>query len=1818
VDLSVTDALTNHGIGSILAESAATTALRLNVGTLTNAGLMQAAGGLTATATGDFDNSGTVLTTATGNLDATAARFINSGTLQSAANMNLLTTNLTGTTLQNTGTMRANAMLAISASGLFDNAASALIFGGTLQVTANDVTNSGRIIATEGDTFQARQFINVIPDARFIGVTDTGAMRLEVTDMLVNHGAMHASDVFEILAGSIENTATGGISSSGDLSLSATNGSLVNRGALYAGGMLDLQATQNISNLYDATIDVDGDFTATATGTTSTFLNQGQINVGGNASISARNFQNVLLGAENLTRVWYEPGTINQHNPITGVSGDPAPNVSTDKWYYTGNNGYHGDWFDDRESRVYGFFYKKEQFLGIDDPSAQFGHLLKPQIAAANLTIEGFDDGKNVGGLLTATGTLSVAGRTSGSNFLNDAMILEIQKWNYEATWWYKYTLGSYDWNNPTGENHITAVSKSIQYATDYFDIGAGIYAANVNVSNVGTLENRGSTTGSTIDAITTAADSGVAADSIDAFSGTLLGGFTKGVFGGLKNLKTAKSGGIGAMSASTAVSASSGGAAFAAAGASGRNVIDLGGLQLKLPSNPNGFFVTSPDPRAKYLVSTNETFGVSGDAIGSDYLAEQFGLDPDQLEQRLGDPAYETYLVRQQLVDQLGTRLLAGANSEKEQMQQLMTDGAAEAKRLGFTFGAEPTPAQLAGLTKDMVWMVTEVVDGREVLVPRVYLAASTLAAWNSKGAVIGGENVSLDVGDLANTGGTISGSESLAIKATGDVRNTSGTITGGDVSIDAGGSIINETVTRGDQDNNLIGATASITATGDLGLKAGQDIVVKGANVKSGGDASIDAGGEIVVDTVEHRRVSTVGTPDNNTTTRTLTHHGSSLDIGGNATIKSGGDTTIAGSDVNVGGDLDLDAGGSVNLLARQDQVEVTTVTSKSGLGVGGGLWGSQTTTTNDFTGTNKGSTLNVGGNATIAAAENLVVEGSDVNIGGDADISATDIFVLDGKDERRTVTTVETTTFGIFSEAEGEAGAEANASGLGYSASASASASSKDGGAAEAGTEQGFGRLSANAGASAQASGSAGTTIGMRMTTETTDEYESKSRASTLNVGGNLKLNAKNDLVVRGSDIAAEGDVDLTAKNQHFLAGQDIKTVTTTSNTTTVGLNFGAEGSASASAAGQVGPGTASAGAEAQAEAEVSASIMVQNTKEHSVEGESTARVSTIKAGGNLTRTAENRIVDVGTDIEVGGDLTQSADTIESYAARNETWSSSESTTHTGKIGLYADASAEAKANTGGEAEASAGVSAGLKISYDYENSESSEHSSEAVVSNIKVGGSVKSTSTNQTILEGTTIEAGGDVTLEADSLDFRAAANTSTSSSSESNASATLKVGIGLSTDSGGAPAPEGSLEASGGRSTSGESSSEAVAGSIKSGGNLVVKTKQDARFEGTNLEAGGDAELTVGGNLTFDAARNTSSSSSEGFEVGGQIEASAGGIAGELEGSYENASSSSSEAVVGSLKSGGNLKVTAGGNATFEGTGLEAGGDASVEAGGNLTFAQATSTSSSDSFSAEAGFGAGSEKEEGKSSSSFEANASVGYSTESEKTAQTSTIKSGGNLSLKSGSDLTLQGAEVEAGGSADLTAGGDLRLTAKEESSSSFGVSAGFEASSSKSTEKGESTKSSGVGVEAALEGHTAVDRTGGTIKAGTGVNLNAGGDATLVGTQVQTEVGDVNVTAGGDVSLERAESYHVGGAIGVEVSSEKETKSGGNTAASSPAAGAAGAASGDKKPDDGKSGGLTDLGFTAGGSSQAASLEAGRGGNVNVRSQTTPPPARQ
>src|SRR3546814_20128608 len=83
---------------------------------------------------------------------------------------------------------------------------------------------------------------------------------------------------------------------------------------------------------------------------------------------------------------------------------------------------------------------------------------------------------------------------------------------------------------------------------------------------------------------------------------------------------------------------------------------------------------------------------------------------------------------------------------------------------------------------------------------------------------------------------------------------------------------------------------------------------------------------------------------------------------------------------------------------------------------------------------------------------------------------------------------------------------------------------------------------------------------------------------------------------------------------------------------------------------------------------------------------VDGYTTAQTSSIKAGGNMTRTAENGITDVGTDIEAGGDFTQTAKSWDSTAAADTTYCTSSIPHDAARIGGYAKGGAGASAVAG----------------------------------------------------------------------------------------------------------------------------------------------------------------------------------------------------------------------------------------------------------------------------------------------------------------------------------------------------------------------------------------------------------------------------------------------------------------------------------------------------------------------------------------------------
>lgn len=1155
---------------------------------------------------------------------------------------------------------------------------------------------------------------------------------------------------------------------------------------------------------------------------------------------------------------------------------------------------------------------------------------------------------------------------------------------------------------------------------------------------------------------------------------------------------------------------------------------LSFGGFTVSLPSKPNGYFVISRDPTARYLIETNPLYLTDRVNLGSDYLATLLNgnQNPERTLRRLGDDNYEAYLIRQQLIEQTGSNVLRGYGDASDQYRRLMDQAFAQSGQGGFVFGQSLTPEQVAGLTQDIVWMETINIGGEPVLVPRVYLAQSTRDMITG-GATIMAETIDLE-GGLTNRGGTITSSdEDLTITAGGDITNQGGTIgaegnvaitsTGGDIANRGGairsggdlaltaseGNITNETQTFTDRRGNvsLIGATGSIEAGGNLSMDAAQNITVRGADVTAGGNADLKAGENISFDTIAETSTTRTREGGTKVTTSTVTHTGSNLNVGGNLNLDSGKDTTLAGSTVNVGGDLTATTGGDFNVVSRQDSVEVSTSSSTYGFGVGGGLFGATSTQTNDFTGTNVGSTLNIGGNADINSAERVVIQGSDVNIAGDANIAGTQgIEVRDGLDEQRSTT--RTTTMTLFS------------------------VESSSGSGAESESQSGSGNRSAAASAGGAAQAEAGTDINlMKITTTQTTTTDKTSVASNLNVGGNLTMQSQGDVTVQGSNVAAGGNLNIDAENVNVLTGRNESTAVTTTNSVAVGLfvesSAGAEGSAGAQAQARGPAGTeagaqaagsagadatatlgvkltdsretsttvtntsstltsggdmniaardtatfqganvssggdmnieatnirnlaaqdttletsstttnmagvyigATAGAEGSASANVSAhqkadgeaggeasaeaaaGVRFRNTQESSVSGSVTQVTNTFTAGGNLTRTARDTIVDQGTQAEAGGDITQSARVIRDEAVSDATFSSSNSQSHDARVAITAGA--EAKAGKGEAAET--GTSVAGKATYEGEISSASERETTAVTSRFTAGGNINSTSTEQTTLIGTQFEAGGDVNLQAGSLEFKAAADTSSSTETTQSISAEISV----SADEVGAKAGYGLSAAS-------SESSTARTGSIVAGGNVNITTRGDTSLEGTNLTAGGDTSIDVGGNLEMKAARDTSSSSATSLsvqaEVGASRENSDRKGKAEAEASFESANSN--QAQVGTISTGGNLSIRSGGNTTLEGTQIDAGGTAQVQAGGNVILQEAVSTSSEVGISAKA-----SATSETKAP---EEGGGEGEKKEAAGSDSTTTRRSEGQFSAGSVSERSSTGVSIQSEGGVNI------------------------------------------------------------------------------------------------------------------------------------------------------------------------------------------------
>jgi len=359
----------------------------------------------------------------------------------------------------------------------------------------------------------------------------------------------------------------------------------------------------------------------------------------------------------------------------------------------------------------------------------------------------------------------------------------------------------------------------------------------------------------------------------------------------------------------------------------------------------------------SNYLVETDPAFAGYGNFLSSDYFLGRLGYDPSRVQRRLGDALYEQQLISNQLVKQTGVARLASYGDNEAQYRALMDAGVVYMQKFSLALGVGLSAEQMATLTTSIVLMVQVEVAGPDgkpvkVLAPRVYLARVD-SKDISGAAVIAGNDLRLRSADALTNSGVIRASATSVIDA-GSIANR-GVIDFGQTGLArTAGDFVSSGVIRG----------------GDLALKIGGDLRLEPLTTTS------------TVATAWSSGKKYYGTSE----TTTVLNRASTLTTTGNLAIDVGGLFSIKGSDIKVGGDLAARAAGGIDIASAVD----TSASEYSGRSGRTRYLGS------DASETNRLSTIDVGGNASLSTPGAFTVKGGEVNADGALSVSAGSIAV------------------------------------------------------------------------------------------------------------------------------------------------------------------------------------------------------------------------------------------------------------------------------------------------------------------------------------------------------------------------------------------------------------------------------------------------------------------------------------------------------------------------------------------------------------------------------------------------------------------------------------------------------------------------------------------------------------------------------------------------------------------------------------------------------------------------------------------------------
>ncbi|EKN3944768.1 hemagglutinin repeat-containing protein, partial [Yersinia enterocolitica] len=522
----------------------------------------------------------------------------------------------------------------------------------------------------------------------------------------------------------------------------------------------------------------------------------------------------------------------------------------------------------------------------------------------------------------------------------------------------------------------------------------------------------------------------------------------------------------------------------------------------------------------------------------------------------------------------------------------------------------------------------------------------------------------------------------------------------------------------------------------------------------------------------------------------------------------------------------------------------------------------------------------------------------------------------------------------------------------------------------------------------------------------TSESEKTNSSKNHGASLE-GNRVKVDAQKDVTFIGSNLTATtGDADIKGENVSFVATQD--TLSSNKTKETVGVDFHYTGGMDKAGSG----------------------VNVNYEDTQTTSDKSTAVVSDSKVAGNLNISASKDITNQGTDHNVGGDYQAQGNNIHNLAAEN----SEITNTKTTKVDVGYEANIAygevtrpiegvinkaQELDLGGMIEAVGevgGPNAGLDLYAKGGTKETHLNSSQAVVTSIK-SGNITLNANGEVKDQGTKYQADkGAITLDASRHTFEAAANRVDQHITETQGGADVRIytttGKDITVDGKG----------KGGSTDQHVKGDIAQVGSMNAANGVNINVKEDAIYQGTNINAGsGKTKINAGGDIHFDQVTHHTSESHNNVEA--NAKANIGTNVGSknfgagLGGGNSKGQSSTSVAQVSQLQGQQGIELNAGKDLTLTGTTFgnkdQATGDIQLIAGNKVDVLAAQSHGSKQDITWSASANAGISKSTGtdKNGKGISAGAEVKVANKDESALkhQGSMINSNGTVTVKAGS-----------------------------------------------------------------------------------------------------------------------------------------------------------------------------------------------------------------